>query len=164
MALKDVPIIGNVISFFNKDGTEMTDKETAEAIEGADEKSAFEDCEPASETELEENGYGKDAGDRFVSQAGTAALGGFLGYQVADRLSGGNKLIGAIGLLAGAVVMHKIGPELITDIQRGNQYVDQQKELGKSEGKLSDRFAAVVENFKTKGQSVTPDPDVDIDV
>jgi len=155
------PVLNNVTSLFKKDGTEMTDEEAVEAIEKA---SKFADSKSADEAELKDAGYGKDAGDNFFAQIGSAGLGGWAGWYAGSRL-GGDKLFPKLaGAVVGSVVMHKIGPELVTDIQRGWQSVDQQKAEGKSEGKLADRFAAIWENVKVKGQSVTPDPDIDVDV
>lgn len=150
--LSEKPVIRNVISFFNPDGTEKTDDEIA--IE----------MNKASEYELEAADYGGDVGDTFAAKAGSAAVGGLAGGALVYGLTGGNKIKTAIGALAGAVIMHKIGPELTTDIQRANQYVDQQKASGKSEGKLSDRFSAYLTNIKTKGQVVTPDVSAGPDV
>lgn len=110
--------------------------------------------------------WGKDAGKSFFSQISTAIGGAALFGIISNKVSGGNKLWTGIGGLAGAVLMHKIGPEFITDIQRGVQYVNQQKALGKSEGKLADKAAAVLGNIKVSGQAYTPmaaaDPDPDI--
>ena len=106
--------------------------------------------------------YGADAGDSFFSKAGTAAVGAALFGLISNKASGGNKLWTGIGGLAGAVIMHKVGPEFITDVQRGWQYVDQQKALGKSEGSLTDRFNAIFGNVKVKGQSFEPDPDLNV--
>lgn len=110
--------------------------------------------------------WGKDAGKGFLSQIGTAIGGAALFGVISNKFSGGNKLWTGIGGLAGAVIMHKVGPELITDIQRGCQYVDQQKALGKSEGKFMDKLEAVFGNIKVSGQEFAPttvaDPDPDI--
>lgn len=106
--------------------------------------------------------YGADIGDNFISKIGTAAGGALLGGYLSNKLTDGNKLWAGIGGLAGAVIMHKIGPEFMTDVQRGWQYVDQQKAAGKSEGSLTDRFNAIFGNIKTKGQSFEPDPDIDV--
>ena len=123
------------------------------------------------EAEVKENAdankdWGKDAGNTFWSQAGTAIAGAGLFGVISNKLSGGNKLWTGIGGLAGAVIMHKVGPEFITDIQRGFQYVDQQKALGKSEGKFTDKLAAAFGNVKVSGQAFAPttvaDPDPDI--
>lgn len=123
------------------------------------------------EAEIKENAdankdWGKDMGNTFLSQAGTAVVGAGLFGVISNKLSGGNKLWTGIGGLAGAVIMHKVGPELITDIQRGFQYVDQQKALGKSEGKFTDKLEAVFGNIKVSGQEFAPttvaDPDPDI--
>ena len=164
MALKDIPVIGNLASLFNKDGTEMTDEEASAAICEADAAVEAENKEPAEEIYLKEAGYGKNAGNEFGWQLGTACAGGLVGGWVVRKLSGGKFLPTVLGAAVGSIVMHKIGPELITDIQRGNQYVDQQKALGKSEGKLSDRFNAVIDNVKVRGQNTTPDPDIDVDI
>lgn len=164
MALKDIPIIGNLASFSKKDGTEMTNEEAAEAMCEADKAVEAEPKKAAAEAYLIEAGYGKDAGDKLGWQAGTAICGAVSGAFIGYKASGGKPLPAIIGVFVGSVVLHKIGPELITDIQRGNQYVDQQKALGKSEGKLSDRFNAVIDNIKVRGQNTTPDPDIDVDV
>lgn len=163
MDIKDVPLIGNVVSWFKSDGTEMTDEEAADAVDKADK---FADAKSASadEAELKEAGYGKDAGDNFFSQTISAGTGSVAGWYIGSRLSGDKLFPKLAGAVIGAVVMHKIGPELVTDVQRANQYVDQQKSEGKSEGKLADRFSAIWENVKVKGQNVTPDPDIDVDV
>lgn len=161
MDIKDVPLIGNVVSWFKKDGTEMTDEEAADAVDKADK---FADTKSADEAELKEAGYGKDAGDNFFSQTISAGTGGMAGWYIGSRLSGDKLFPKLAGAVIGAVVMHKIGPELVTDVQRANQYVDQQKSEGKSEGKLADRFSAIWENVKVKGQNVMPDPDIDVDV
>ena len=155
------PVLNNVTSLFKKDGTEMTDEEAVEAIEKA---SKFADSKSADEAELKEAGYGKDAGDNFFSQTISAGTGSVAGWYIGSRLSGDKLFPKLAGAVIGAVVMHKIGPELVTDVQRANQYVDQQKSEGKSEGKLADRFSAIWENVKVKGQNVTPDPDIDVDV
>lgn len=110
--------------------------------------------------------YGKDLGDNFWTKAITAGVGAFLGGSISNNVSGGNKLWMGIGGLAGAVILHKIGPELVTDVQRGLQYDNQQVALGKSEGKFMDKFNAVFGNIKVKGQDYAPsvgaDPDVDM--
>lgn len=164
MALKDIPVIGNLASFSKKDGTEMTNEEAAAAMCEADKAIEAEPKKAAAEAYLIEAGYGKDAGDKLGWQVGTAAVGGFAGWVIGDKVSGGKLLPRVFGAIIGSVVLHKIGPELRTDIQRGNQYVDQQKALGKSEGKLSDRFNAIIDNVKVRGQNTTPDPDIDVDV
>lgn len=153
--IRDVPLVGNLFKedgIFSKatttfeDGVAKSGKQTKEAVE---------------------TDYGKDAGNHVISQAGTAVAGAALFGVISNKLSGGNKLWTAIGGLAGAVIMHKIGPELITDVQRGWQYVDQQKALGKSDGKFADRFDAIFGNIKTSGQAYAPttvadaDPDPD---
>lgn len=150
--LRKVPIVGNL---FKEDG--IFGKATV----------AFEDETVESNkktTELTKVDYGKDAGKTGLAKYGTAISGAFLGGYISDKMTGGNKLWTGIGALAGAVILHKIGPELITDIQRGVQYVDQQKALGKSEGTLTDKFNAVFGNIKVKGQSFTPDTSLDANV
>lgn len=164
MALKDIPVVGNLASLFNKDGTEMTDEEASAAICEADAAVEAENKEFAEEIYLKEAGYGKNAGNETVWQVSTALSGAAAGYFIANKLSGGKFFPKVLGVAVGAIVMHKIGPELITDVQRGNQYVDQQKALGKSEGKLSDRFNAIIDNVKVRGQNTTPDPDIDVDI
>ncbi len=111
--------------------------------------------------------YGDDVGNNWFLKTGAVALGGLGGY-FAGKSIGGDKPLGKIlGSVVGVVAAYKVIPEIATDIQRGNQYVDQQVQHGKSEGNLLDRFKAVGENFlKFGGQSNMPgiamdaDPDI----
>ena len=139
------PVKNAVSSFFNKDGTEMTDEEIAAAVE--------------TTTDVD---YGKDMGDNFFVQLGTAAGGAFTGWYVGKKLSGDNKLWAGVAALAGAVVMHKVGTELATDIQRGNQYADQQEEKTGEKTSLKDRFKYIGTNTVRRGQVYEPDPDLDV--
>ena len=150
MALKDVPVIGNVVSWFDKDGAEMTDAEIASVVE--------------AETQGENKpvDYGKDVGNNFFVQLGAAGGGVVLGGVVANKLSDKSKFWTGIGALAGAVIMHKVAPELATDIQRGNQYADQQSGVTGEKTSLKDRFKYIGANIMQKGQSYEPDPDLDV--
>lgn len=101
--------------------------------------------------------YGDDIGDNFFVKLGSAVGGGALGCIIGNKLGNGKPLGTIIGLLGGAVLMYNVAPEIATDIQRGNQAVDQQVERGESEGNLADRFSAVCSNLANiGGQSVTP--------
>lgn len=106
--------------------------------------------------------WGEDIGDNFFVKGGTIVGGGLLGYTLANKFSD-NKLVSILGGVAGAVIMNRVGTQVATDIQRGNQYVDQQVEQGKSAGNLSDRFKAVFGNFTDiKGQKNVPTSDPDV--
>ena len=111
---------------------------------------------PVTRKAFEEK-YGADIGDNIlmkgVSTLGGAVLGGFIGNKIGE----GNIFGTILGGVIGSVAMYKIAPEIATDIQRGNQSVDEQVEAGKSEGNLADRFSAVWQNLTTLGgQSVKP--------
>lgn len=155
MAWKDVPVIGNIVSWFNKDGTQMADDEIASAVE-----------KTAGDTENQENkettDYGKDLGDNFFTQIAAVGGGALIGKYAGNKLSGGSKLWTGIGALAGAVVMHKFGTELATDVQRGWQYASQQEEKTGEKVSLKDRFKYIGTNVTKKGQVYEPDPDLDV--
>ncbi len=148
MAVSDKPVEGNLPSYTDENGKAIPDEKIGDAIEKADK-------EPVD--------YGKDVGSNFFVQVGSLVGGCVLGGWVGDKISNGNKITTALGTVIGGLFMRRIGAEVATDIQRGNQYVDQQKERGLSEGKLSDRFKAVLGNISDiKGQKYEPDPDLDV--
>lgn len=110
--------------------------------------------------------YGTDVGcsnsTKVVSAIGGAALGGLIGKKIGDNhaFQTGNPLAAIIGALGGSVIAYKIVPSVATDVQRANQYVDQQVQTGKSEGNLGDRFKAVLQNIADlRGQKNVPTVD-----
>lgn len=116
---------------------------------------------PATTTFAEK--YGSNIGDnkivKLASGIGGAIAGGFLGKAIGKNKSTGidNPLATGLGALIGGVVAYKVIPEITTDVQRGNQYIDQQVLDGKSEGNLWDRFKSVSTNLLNfGGQTNTP--------
>ena len=95
----------------------------------------------------------------FRSQLGSAAVGAVLGTFVCKKLTD-NKLVHVIGLIAGSVIMHKVGPEIARDFagaadntkQKGCDGIDKFKNTAMAFGKNL---------LNTKGQTYTGDMDCD---
>lgn len=148
MAISDKPVEGNLSSYTDESGEPIPDEKIGDAIEKADKK-------PVD--------YGKDAGSNFFVQVGSVGIGCAIGSFIGNKMSDGNKFKIALGTVIGGLLMRRIGAEVATDIQRGNQYIDQKVEQGLSQGKLSDRFSAVFTNIRDiKGQKLEADPDLDV--
>lgn len=109
----------------------------------------------------------KSKGVKVASAVGGMALGGLIGKKLGDShfTNTGNPLAAIIGAIGGSVIAYKVVPEIATDVQRGNQYVDQQTKQGKSAGNLADRFKAIMQNIADlSGQKNVPTVDQEYDL
>lgn len=125
------------------------------------------ECPTVSFVEQYGNDVSKSKSLRMTSAIGGAALGGLIGKKIGDShfAQSGNPLAAIVGALGGSVIAYKIVPEIATDIQRGNQFIDQKAKQGKSEGNLADRFKAILQNIgDLSGQKNLPTVDQDYDL